>query len=511
MRWIRLNPAWRPRCIAFAACALVLGVTSLFSTRLFSAPAESGDHITVYGTRQNFTLKVLPQQDREYVDLITALAQFGTVASNHEGAKLKLRFGSVSAQFEDGKRDAKIGRNAVILPDAFQLSENSGLLTIRSLTDVLPHFLNEKSDYHEASRRLFIGNSGIRFNAELKKSPSALIFTFTNRVSPQISVEGGKMRLLFSRDGVSMSAESWRFNDPLITSAAYEEKSTGPELIVSGSEPLLATFGDGGRTISIAAAPKMASAPIASAPPSASPQPQPPAAQPSPAAAAPLSPEATAAPATPSAGAANPAPTQTRVYVLVDAGHGGDEPGATFSENLVEKDVTLAIARRLRNELENRGISCALIRDSDITLSLDQRAVVANSARPALYLSIHAGALGSGLRIYNATLAPTSIGRNSFQPWETAQAGYVTASRAFASSLLDSMGKSAFPVALMPAPLRPLNNIAAPALAVEVAPRNGDLASLGNANYQQEVATRLAAAIASARPHSEQAYAGAQP
>src|SRR5205823_5057696 len=126
---------------------------------------------------------------------------------------------------------------------------------------------------------------------------------------------------------------------------------------------------------------------------------------------------------------------------------------------------------------------------------------------------IHAGALGSGLRIYNATLAPTSVGRNSFQPWETAQAGYVTASHALASSILDSLGKSSaiFPVALMPAPLRPLNNVAAPALAVEVAPRNRDLASLGNASYQQEVATALAAAIAAARPHSEQALAGARP
>jgi N-acetylmuramoyl-L-alanine amidase len=505
MRSIKI-PRLRPANLANSA--LLLAVLSVFSGRLASEPES---HITIFAPQESFQLVTNKQQDHEYVDLISALAQFGTVASNRDGDRFKLRFGGVSAQFQDGSRAAKIGRNSVMLPESFRLSENSGDVTVRSLVELLPHFLNEKVDYHELARRIFIAGAGTRFTAELQKSPAALVLTFSAPVSPQISVEGGKMRLVFNHDGVTTPAESWRFNDSIITTAAFEERSGGPEFTINATEPLLATFGAGGRTISIAAAPKAAAAP---APAPA--QPAAPAQAAAPPAQSPTTPAPSETPGTaPAASAENPLTPRAHVAVLIDAGHGGDEPGAALSSDLAEKDVTLAIARRLRNELQNRGVICALIRDSDATLSLEQRAIVANTARPGLYLAIHAGALGSGVRIYNAMLPAAKIARAAFQPWETAQAGFVGSSRAIATALVDALSKGPanFPVALMPAPVRPLNNIAGPALAIEVAPRNRDVASLGNAAYQQSIATALAAAIASAgtRPRTEQARAGATP
>src|SRR5579864_6100657 len=477
--------------------AIGLAALGFMANHSVSASSEP-EHVTIYAPQERFQLVTVKEQDPEYVDLVAALAQFGTVASNKDDNRFKLRYASISAQFEDGSRAAKFGRLSVTLPDAFRLSKNSGEVTVRSLVDLLPHFLNEKVDYHEVSRSIFIGNAGTRFTAELQKSPAALVLTFSNPVSPQISVGGGRMRLVFDRDGVTTPAASWRFSDPLITSATFEEKPSGPELTVTASQPVLATFGAGGRTISIAAAPKAAitqpAAPIAPVPALTSP------AAPSLNGAATSAPPQTpavapgATPAGPSANAENPLATRPRVAVLIDAAHGGDEPGAALSSDLAEKDVTLALARRLRNELQNRGVSCALIRDSDATLTLEQRAIVANTTRPGLYLAIHAGALGSGVRIYSAMLPAAKLTRTAFQPWETAQAGYVGSSRAYAGAMVDAMSKSSvrFSVALMPAPVRPLNNIAAPALAVEVAPRNGDVASLGNAAYQQTVASALA-------------------
>src|SRR5579859_1531312 len=191
-------PRLRPGSLC--AALLMLALLSVFSTHLASEPEN---HITIFAPQESFQLNTIKQQDRDYVDLISALAQFGTVASNRDGDKFKLRFGSISAQFQDGSRAAKTGRNSVTLPEAFRLSGNSGEVTVHSLVELLPHFLNEKVDYHDVSRRIFIAGAGTRFTAELQKSPAALVLSFTAPVSPQISVEGGKMRLVFDRDGVT--------------------------------------------------------------------------------------------------------------------------------------------------------------------------------------------------------------------------------------------------------------------------------------------------------------------
>lgn len=507
MRSIDRTSVLRPR-LALAAAVAALSILAV------QVKSAGPDRVTIYAPQQTFQLALNKQQEREYVDLIVALAQFGTVASDKKGDKFKLRFSSIAAQFEDGSRSAKIDRNSVLLPDPFRLSENSAEVSLRSLVELLPHFLNEKVDYHEISRRIFIGDGGTRLALALQRSPAVLVLTFTGTVSPRISVEGGKMRLVFDRDGVIPPAESWRFNDSFITAASFEERSSGPELTINATEPILATFGAGGRTISIAAAPQAAAQAAQSAPAT-----QPPTQPAAPIATPPQTPEAAPptqaleqpAPAT----EPNPLATRPHVAVLIDASHGGNEPGAALSSDLAEKDVTLALARRLRNELQNRGVSCSLIRDSDATLTLEQRAVVANTARPGLYLAIHAGALGRGVRIYSAMLPAAKLAPAAFQPWETAQAGYVGSSRAFATAMIDALSKGSvpFPVALMPAPVRPLNNIAGPALAIELAPRNGDVGSLANAGYQQSIASALAAAIstAGARARNQQALAGAQP
>src|SRR5437868_15263281 len=108
MRWIKLNSRPRPRFAAIAMCAVALAALSLLSAKLLSAPAESENHITVFGPQGRFNLKTIASPNGEYVNLVAALAQCGSVASSRDGAKLKLRFGGISALFEDGKR--KIGR-----------------------------------------------------------------------------------------------------------------------------------------------------------------------------------------------------------------------------------------------------------------------------------------------------------------------------------------------------------------------------------------------------------------
>ena len=81
--------------------------------------------------------------------------------------------------------------------------------------------------------------------------------------------------------------------------------------------------------------------------------------------------------------------------VIIDAGHGGKDPGAAGLFGLVEKTVTLDISRRLARQLENHGIKVAMTRDQDVFLPLHDRTSLANSQRGDLFLSIHCNSLKS--------------------------------------------------------------------------------------------------------------------
>ncbi len=78
--------------------------------------------------------------------------------------------------------------------------------------------------------------------------------------------------------------------------------------------------------------------------------------------------------------------------VVIDAGHGGMDPGAIGKSGLKEKDVTLDIARRLKEELRDSGIDVVLTRDRDKFVSLSGRTQIANDNDVDFFISIHANA-----------------------------------------------------------------------------------------------------------------------
>ena len=78
--------------------------------------------------------------------------------------------------------------------------------------------------------------------------------------------------------------------------------------------------------------------------------------------------------------------------VVVDAGHGGRDPGAIGVGGLREKDVTLALAKTLRKSLRANGFAVVLTRDRDRTLSLEERPAIAEGAGGDVFVSVHANA-----------------------------------------------------------------------------------------------------------------------
>jgi N-acetylmuramoyl-L-alanine amidase len=78
--------------------------------------------------------------------------------------------------------------------------------------------------------------------------------------------------------------------------------------------------------------------------------------------------------------------------IVVDAGHGGHDTGAIGPSGVREKDVTLAMARRLARRLRARGFEVVLTRDRDRFVALEERTALANARRGDLFVSIHANA-----------------------------------------------------------------------------------------------------------------------
>ena len=93
-----------------------------------------------------------------------------------------------------------------------------------------------------------------------------------------------------------------------------------------------------------------------------------------------------------------PRRTQRRL-IVVDAGHGGPDPGMRGpigdGPRIVEKNVTLAVARLVAQELRNSGVDVLMTRTTDTLIALSDRGRIANRNKGDLFVSIHVNATGS--------------------------------------------------------------------------------------------------------------------
>ena len=85
-------------------------------------------------------------------------------------------------------------------------------------------------------------------------------------------------------------------------------------------------------------------------------------------------------------------PSRKFSKIVIDAGHGGKDPGAIGYSGLKEKEVTLDIARKLKAILSNKGIQVTMTRRNDQFISLEDRAKISNNSKSDLFVSIHANA-----------------------------------------------------------------------------------------------------------------------
>ena len=93
------------------------------------------------------------------------------------------------------------------------------------------------------------------------------------------------------------------------------------------------------------------------------------------------------------AGTAQKVNKPTKKYtIVIDAGHGGKDPGCIGKGGTREKDVVLSVARKLKNQLDAEGYKTYLTRGDDTYLKLAQRAEIAERKKADLFISLHANA-----------------------------------------------------------------------------------------------------------------------
>jgi N-acetylmuramoyl-L-alanine amidase len=462
-RWLLSSPT--------RGCGPVL----LAAILLLAATPEK--RLSVYSTAANYSLPIVQRDRRDYVGLLEVLDPLGKVSAKSDGQRWRLRYNRVEGEFNSSRMRVRIQGRDVDLPARFILENGRGLVSLSSLASLLPRFLGGPVTVHEDSGRLFIGSIATHFTASLAAdNPPKLVFHFTTAVNPTISTEPGALHMTFSREPlVAPALPTLTFGSRVIPSATYSEGNGGAMITVSSPVPLIASFSSDGRTVTISPSATSAQTVVT-----------------------PTGPTGTPSSAGNSSTAGAPSGPR-RYFAVIDASHGGDDRGETLSATLFEKDVTVALARSLRQELESRGITVVVLRDSDANLSLDQRAFLANTNHAAVYIALHATASGHGVRIYTALLPYGGDDRGPFHSWTTSQHAYLSLSQSAAADVANEFQKRQILVRALTAPLRPLNNVTTVALAVEVAPQGSDLTQLNAPDYQQLVTSAVATAIAADR------------
>jgi N-acetylmuramoyl-L-alanine amidase len=218
--------------------------------------------------------------------------------------------------------------------------------------------------------------------------------------------------------------------------------------------------------------------------------------------------------------AATPAGAQSasfdRSAIVIDPAHGGTDDGARIGEQVLEKDVSLAVAERLRVLLVARGFHVVMTRDGQGDgRTLDQRAEVANRSRAVACLVVHASSSTAGVLVGTSTLKsavmrasiPSQNARTGV-PWSRAQEAYLSQSSLLANQIGTGLTRAGIAATMMRVMMRPLDNLTCPAVSIEI----GVLRESGSKStpvtdgaYQQRVAESIAASLQQWRDQAQPA------
>jgi N-acetylmuramoyl-L-alanine amidase len=467
---------------------------------LVPAVASAGAPITVLTATQRREVATVTRADGEMVAIEDVLAGLGaTLTSDPKGGAVTVQRGSHELVLHHKKSLASVDGDLKLLPAPAVLEGGRWLVPVDGLARLLGPLMERPVEWRAAPRVLVVGPVSIpkvSVSTFVSGELARVVFEASESVPFRVQQEPGRVTVAVPRDLLDVSLQPARLAGGIVESVLF---LGGPENLFAVQlgprfQKLKATEQDSPTRLVLEL----------SAPPLA------PGERPA------------AAPPRPAARAAEEPAVRT---VVIDPGHGGENPGARGAGGTLEKDVALSIARRLRTELVNaRGLTVFLTRDRDLDVGLDERTAIANNYKADLFVSIHAnasrarGAKGSEVYFLSyqasddesrwvaqaegaAESAPgTTPGSDlSLILWDMAQAEHLEESSALASRIQEELAvvTGSEGRGVKQAPFRVLVGATMPAILVEVAfisnPEEEKL--LASEAYQAKIAASLARGI----------------
>jgi N-acetylmuramoyl-L-alanine amidase len=477
----------------------------------------SNGPVVVLHEKERRELATVARGTAELVQLSDLVQGMGiAVTPNPRAGSVVLGFQGRTVTLYDKKSLAQVGGELRLLSSNVVLEDGRWLVPIDSAPRLLGPLLRKKAEWRAARRVLVVGDVAIpqvTVTTSVSGETVRVTLQSSEKLPFAVQREANRVTVTVPRDLVDVSHQPERLTGGIVDAVQF----------VGGTNNALAI--DLGRrfrdlqTAELDSPPRLVlefqAAPLAAAgaEPGASPTPPPPA-------------------------AAEGAGVRT---VIIDPGHGGAEVGALGPAGTLEKDVTLAIARKVRaNVVNGLGLQAFLTRDRDQEVALEDRPAFANNYKADLFVSIHANAFRSqgarGSEVYFLSYQATddesrrqaAMEGGEFVPgaagpsgsdlalilWDMAQAEHLEESSALASRIQEELAEvtGSQGRGVKQAPFRVLVGAAMPAVLVEVAfiSNAEEERLLVSDAYQGKVAAAITRGIARYQREREQRMGGAR-
>jgi len=485
--------------------ALFLAIICGFLLLVWPARRLRSENFIFYFPDQHKSLPTEMMDNAVYLPLIPLLNLAGQVSGLQEKHNsLKVWFGDHQLEFRENKNKIQVNKASVSLTHPVRRSNGQWMVPTGFIPAVLPRITGQPVLYQHGTTRAFIGNvHPVSYSVELQNQPSGvkLLIHFTGKVSIQTAATNGKWIIFLQGPPVAPLEQEIQFQNPYVSRLDFDDQDGRPKLIITPTSNALNFYPQ------VSADGKVLSADLMKPP---SPQ-QPVLAQKAPAAAAPPSPGAppAALPLKPGAAApiaAAPAPAPSLPVIVLDAGHGGQDSGARSQDGVLEKNLTAQMVQKVEGALKaTKAYRVVLTRNGDSDPTFEERTLTANTARPALFLTFHAGEMGDrspviAVYTYRASSPPPANDKPlPFIRWDLAQQPEASRSQQLAQDLQQQFAQISGANAPQPmeAPVRQLRSVAAPAVAIEMGTLSPErkAGAIAQPAFQQQLAEAVVHAV----------------
>jgi len=492
-----LRPSWR-KILLFLALLSGLGLL------LWPARALRSDNFVFYFPNSRHAVPLEVIENTKYLPFLQILNLVGKLNGLQEKRNtLKVGFANSHIELHAGDPRIRLDKKTMILSAPVRVSNGKWMVPSDFLTTILPRLTGQSVEYREGTNRIFFGDvkpGSFTLRMEPVSGGARLTFQFTDKVTVRTESVNGKWVVFLGDHPIEPLEQSFQFQNPYVTDVRFDDQDGLPKLIITpsaGGLNFYPVLEEGGKVLQ---------ADVLKPPPPA-PQNPPPSAP---------SATTTAGPPTPppSSGAAQAGttapPGPPLPVVVLDAGHGGDDAGAHSRDGVMEKDLAAQLVARVRQALlSTQKFRVVLTRTGDVNVSFAQRAVTANEAAAAYFLTFHAGDLGGGspqIAVYTyrppdePLPLPGGETRPIFVNWNQVQESHLDQSRQLAETLQQEFAVIAGVTADLPqaAPERTLRSVNEPAVAIELGTLSPDYdaGALTDPAFQLHFSSVVAEALA---------------